>query len=230
MIRMNRTIFTFIIALILSLFVYPGYGFSQTGTIKGRVLNIKNNESLPFTNIIIENDPQKGASSDTGGNFVLTGVKPGYVRLIASSVGFKKYVSEDFLVTNAKTVFIEIRMEESTTTLKAVDIKPSEFVRKEESPLSLQRLTIQEIEKSPGANRDISKVIQSLPGVASTPAFRNDVIVRGGGASENRFYLDGVEIPNLNHFSTQGASGGPVGIINVDFISYHEVYLLSLQL
>jgi hypothetical protein len=221
---MNRTIFTFIIALILSLFVYPGYGFSQTGTIKGRVLNIKNNESLPFTNIIIENDPQKGASSDTGGNFVLTGVKPGYVRLIASSVGFKKYVSEDFLVTNAKTVFIEIRMEESTTTLKAVDIKPSEFVRKEESPLSLQRLTIQEIEKSPGANRDISKVIQSLPGVASTPAFRNDVIVRGGGASENRFYLDGVEIPNLNHFSTQGASGGPVGIINVDFIRDLEFY------
>ena len=224
MIRMNRNIFTLIIALIVSLFFYPEYGFSQKGTIKGRVFNIKNNEPLPFTNIIIENDPQKGASSDTGGNFILTSVKPGYVKLIASSVGFKKYVSEDFLVTNAKTVFVEIGMEESATTLQAVDIKPSEFVRKEESPLSLQRLTVEEIERSPGANRDISKVIQSLPGVASTPAYRNDVIVRGGGSSENRFYLDGVEIPNLNHFATQGASGGPVGIINVDFIRDLEFY------
>ncbi|MGA3014895.1 MAG: TonB-dependent receptor [Bacteroidales bacterium] len=221
---MNRNFFTLYIALIITLFVSPNYGFSQKGTIKGRVFNIKNNEPLPFTNIIIENDPQKGISSDTGGNFILTGVKPGYVRLVASSVGFKKYVSEDFLVTNAKIVFVNIGMEESATNLKAVDIKPSEFVRKEESPLSLQRLTVEEIERSPGANRDISKVIQSLPGVASTPAYRNDVIVRGGGSSENRFYLDGVEIPNLNHFATQGASGGPVGIINVDFIRDLEFY------
>jgi len=61
-------------------------------------------------------------------------------------------------------------------------------------------------------------VIQSFPGVASTPAFRNDVIVRGGGPNENRFYVDNVEIPYLNHFSTQGASGGPIGILNVDFV------------
>jgi hypothetical protein len=218
---MNKTLYIFFVIFIFSLTVN---GFSQTGTIKGRVFNHKNNEPLPFTNIIIENDPQKGVSSDTSGDFVLLNVKPGYVRLVASSVGFKKYVSEDFLVTNAKTVFVEIGMEEAAIDLKTVEIKPSEFVRKEESPVSIQRLTIQEIERSPGSNRDISKVIQSLPGVASAPAFRNDVIVRGGGASENRFYLDGVEIPNLNHFATQGASGGPVGIINVDFIRELNFY------
>jgi hypothetical protein len=217
---MNRSLYTFFIIFI---FLFTD-GFSQTGTIRGRVFDHKNNEPLPFTNIIIENDPQKGASSDTSGNFVLLNVKPGYVRLVASSVGFKKYISEDFLVTNAKTVFVEIGMDEAAVDLKAVDVKPSEFVRKQESPVSLQMLTIQEIERSPGSNRDISKVIQSLPGVASAPAFRNDVIVRGGGASENRFYLDGVEIPNLNHFATQGASGGPVGIINVDFIRDLEFY------
>jgi len=82
-----------------------------------------------------------------------------------------------------------------------------------ESPVSLRRIDIREIEKNPGANRDISKVIQAYPGVASTPAFRNDIIVRGGGSSENRFYLDAVEIPNINHFATQGASGGPVGLL-----------------
>ncbi|MCX6246598.1 MAG: TonB-dependent receptor [Bacteroidetes bacterium] len=221
---MNRIFFFQIIGFLFLFFLISEDGASQTGTIKGRVFNHKNNEPLPFTNIILENDPQKGVSSDTGGNFTITKVTPGYVRLVASSVGFQKYVSVDFLVTNSKVVFVEIGMEESAVNLEAVEVKPSEFVRNEESPVSLQRLTIQEIERSPGSNRDVSKVIQSLPGVASAPSFRNDVIVRGGGASENRFYLDGVEIPNLNHFATQGASGGPVGIINVDFIREVEFY------
>ena len=93
----------------------------------------------------------------------------------------------------------------------------------------MQTLSIQEIEKDPGSNSDISRVIQVLPGVASTLAFRNDIIVRGGGPGENRFYLDGVEIPYINHFSTQGASGGPVGIINVDFIREVNLYTGAFQ-
>jgi hypothetical protein len=222
---MKRTLLVTLSFLLSFLFSFPSGGFAQTGTIKGRVYNHKNNEPLPYTNIILENDPKKGASSDLDGNFTLTNVPPGYVRLVASSVGFQKYISEDFLVTNSKTVNVEIPMDEAAVTLNAVEIKPSEFARKEESPVSMQRLTIQEIERSPGSNRDISKVIQSLPGVASSVSYRNDVIVRGGGPSENRFYLDDVEIPNLNHFSTQGASGGPVGIINVDFI--REVEFLA---
>ena len=84
---------------------------------------------------------------------------------------------------------------------------------------------MQEIEKSPGANRDISRIVQSYPGVTFSPiGYRNDLIVRGGSPSENRFYLDGVEIPNINHFSTQGASGGPVGILNADLIREVNFY------
>jgi hypothetical protein len=143
---------------------------------------------------------------------------------VATAVGFKKFVSDDFLVTNSKTSDQDIGLDELIITLSQVEIRPSVLERNEEVPVSLQKLTIQEIERSPGSNRDISKVIQSLPGVASSPSFRNDVIVRGGGPGENRFYLDGVEIPYLNHFSTQGASGGPVGIINVDFIREVQLY------
>jgi hypothetical protein len=81
-----------------------------------------------------------------------------------------------------------------------------------------------EIKRNPGGNRDISKVLQSLPGVASVPSFRNDLIVRGGSPNENRFFLDGIEVPNINHFATQGASGGPVGLLNVDFINEVDFY------
>lgn len=218
---MNR----FILIIFSFLLLLPG--FSQTGIIKGRVFNEKNNEPIPFVNIIIDGNPGKGATSDPEGNYTITGVSPGYMRLVASSVGYKKYFSPDFLVTNSKTTDVDIPMEEQITTLAQVEIKPSVVARNEEAPASLQILTIQEIERSPGSNRDISKVIQSLPGVASSPSFRNDIIVRGGGPSENRFYLDGVEIPYLNHFSTQGASGGPVGIINVDFIREVQLYSSS---
>ena len=195
----------------------------QQGVIQGRIYNTKNNEPVEFATIAIYGTPI-GSISDLDGNFLFTGLEPGYVELRISSVGFEPYVSEAIQVTNAKKVFIEIPLDEANVQLEEVVVKASPFRKIKESPVSLQRISIEEIEKSPGGNRDISKVIQSFPGVASTPAQRNDVIVRGGGPSENTFYLDGVEIPNINHFATQGASGGPVGIINADFLREVNLY------
>jgi len=201
-------------------------GYSQEesrGIIEGRIFNASTNEPVPFASIVIWGT-NIGSVSDLDGRFLFTGIKPGYVELRASSVGYKQYASEPILVTNANKVYIDIPLEETIIAIDEITVKASPFRRKEESPVSLRRISIEEIEKNPGGNRDISKVIQSYPGVGSTVSFRNDLIVRGGGAGENKFYLDGVEIPNLNHFSTQGASGGPVGILNVDFIREVNFY------
>jgi outer membrane receptor for ferrienterochelin and colicin len=187
------------------------------GVIKGKVLNSKTNEAVPFASIVVWGTTI-GTMTDLDGNFLFTGIKPGFAELRASSVGYKPYISEAIMVTNNKPVNIDILLEESEMQIKEIVISASPFRKKIESPVSARLIGIDEIERNPGGNRDISKVIQSFPGVASTPAFRNDVIVRGGGPNENRFYIDNVEIPYLNHFSTQGASGGPVGIINVDFV------------
>ncbi|MBU3677368.1 MAG: TonB-dependent receptor, partial [Chitinophagaceae bacterium] len=116
-----------------------------------------------------------------------------------------------------KPTFLDIQLEKIERDAKEVTIKGRKD-KTEESPLSLRSIGVNEIQRNPGGNRDISKVIQSLPGVGSSVGFRNDIIIRGGGPAENRYYLDGMEIPNLNHFATQGANGGPVGILNVDFI------------
>ena len=196
-------------------FVVLTYG--QSGTIEGRVFNSKNNEPLPFVNILIFGT-NTGTTTDVDGKFIFKNVKTGYVKLVATFVGFEKFTTSEFLVTNAKPVNIDIPMNETVISLSQVEVREKPFERNEETPLSMQRIGIQEIEKSAGANRDVSRVIQALPGVGGTLNFRNDVIVRGGAPSENRFYLDDVEIPDLNHFATQGSSGGPVGIINVDFI------------
>jgi hypothetical protein len=158
------------------------------------------------------------------GNFVLTGLTPGFVRVEASFVGYRRAVSSEVEVSAASTNSVEIQMEEQKEQIEEVTVTASPFRKTEESPVSLRSIGIGEIEKSPGANRDISKVIQSFPGVQSTPAYRNDVIIRGGGPSESKFYLDGVEVPFINHFATQGASGGPVGIINADFLREVNYY------
>ncbi len=196
---------------------------AQDAVIKGRVYNAINNEPLPFVNIIVSGTTI-GAITDLDGNFVIYGVQTGFVRLEASFVGFKKAVSSEIEVSNAKMAFVEIRMVETETAIEEITITASPFRKTEESPVSLKTIGISEIEKSPGANRDVSKVIQSFAGVQSTPSFRNDIIIRGGGPSESRFYLDGVEVPFINHFSTQGASGGPVGILNADFLREVNYY------
>ncbi|MCF8332474.1 MAG: TonB-dependent receptor [Bacteroidales bacterium] len=216
MYRRSFLVFTIFISLVIEF-------YGQSGTIKGRVFNKSTNEPLPFTNIIISGT-QIGSTSDFEGNFTFTGIEPGFYRLKASSVGYESKITEEFQLTNAKTVNIDIPMEQKSQELEEVVVEVSPFKEKDESPVSMRTLTVSEIEKNPGANRDISRVIQAFPGVASSVSFRNDVIVRGGSPSENSFYLDGIEIPNLNHFATQGASGGPVGIINVDFIREVDYY------
>ncbi len=196
---------------------------AQKGIIKGRVFDAQSNTPVPFASVVLA-ETTIGATSDLDGNFIITGVEPGFRRLRVSSVGFETRLTEEFMVTNALTAFIDVPMEKKILKIDAVVVTSSIFRKEAGSPVSVRTITLSEIEKSPGGNRDISKVIQSLPGVASGVSFRNDVIVRGGGTSENRFYLDGMEIPNLNHFATQGASGGPAGIINTDFLSEVSFY------
>jgi hypothetical protein len=214
MLYMKRYVY---IILLLIIVVYDSAGQANSGVIKGRVFNSKTNEGVPFATVQIWGTTI-GAITDYDGNYSFTGIKPGYVELRASSIGFKPFISSAIMVTNSNQVNIDVPLEENTIGIGEVVIKASPFVKRIETPVSARIIGIDEIDKNPGGNRDISKVIQSFPGVASTPAFRNDVIVRGGGPNENRFYIDNVEIPYLNHFSTQGASGGPVGIINVDFV------------
>jgi hypothetical protein len=197
--------------------------FSQQGSITGRVFDLVSNEPLPFVNIIVTGTTV-GTISDMDGKFLISGLKPGFIRLQASFIGYEPAISPEIEISNARVASLEIPMKVSQQQIEEVTVKASPFRKTEESPVSLRVIAIGEIENSPGANRDISRVIQSFPGVQSTPAFRNDIIIRGGGPSESRFYLDGVEVPNINHFATQGASGGPVGILNADLLREVNYY------
>ena len=197
--------------------------FAAEYQIKGVVIDRSTRQPLEFVNVLVVG-LGIGASTDANGNFLITQVPPGIYRLQASFLGYKTELTPEYRV-NHVTPYVQIELEEENASLNEVVVTASPFQKVPESPVSLRVIGLQEIEKAPGANRDISKVVQNYPGVAFSPiGYRNDLIVRGGGPSENSFYLDGVEIPNINHFSTQGASGGPVGLIDADLIRSVKFY------
>ena len=209
--------------IILFAVLLPTISFSQKGSIKGQIVNKRNNQPIEFAGIQIQGTTI-GITSDENGAFVLSNVNPGFVRLIVSFLGFESTVSAEIQVQGNQTTFVDVALQESSVQLQEVSIRPNYNVKRIESPISVLSVGVQEIEKSAGANRDISKVVQQLPGVGATDPNRNDLIVRGGGPSENVFYLDGVEIPVINHFATQGSSGGAIGVINPDFVQEISFY------
>ncbi len=211
------------IILIFTLSLLSVSLMAQQASLRGRVFDAVSNEPLPFVNVVVAGTAV-GTVTDLDGNFLLTGLRPGFIRIQASFVGYRQAISPEIEVSSARIASVEIPMQLSDQQIEEVRVTASPFRKTEESPVSLRTIGIGEIENSPGANRDVSRVIQSFPGVQSTPAFRNDIIIRGGGPSESRFYLDGVEVPNINHFATQGASGGPVGILNADFLREVNYY------
>ncbi|MBA4303223.1 MAG: ferric aerobactin receptor [Sphingobacteriaceae bacterium] len=210
----------FFLALFL---LFPFLASAQTGEIRGVVKNKNSNEPIPFANVVLQNTTI-GTTTDIDGKYSIKNLKPGFYNVQVSYLGFKTQTVFEIQVVNSRPAIVNIEIEEDARSLQAVEVQASAFTRTEESPVSLRTIGVAEIQRNPGGNRDISRAIQSLPGVSSGASFRNDIIIRGGAPNENRFYLDGVEVPTINHFATQGSSGGPVGIINVDMIREVDFY------
>ena len=196
----------------------------QTGTIKGRVFDAINNDPIPFAIVKIEGTALL-AETDFDGLYEITKVKPGLYNLNVQAPSYDSKSATEIEVITTRPSEVNFGLNAETEKLdEVVLVAEQTFERNDESPVSLKKIGVNEIRRNPGGNQDISVVIQSLPGVASSASFRNDLIIRGGSPSENRFYLDGIEIPAINHFATQGASGGPVGMINVNTISEVDLY------
>lgn len=199
-------------------------GLSQNNArLSGSVFD--GNSLKPLAGITIELQPLNLlTSSDSTGNFRFTGINPGSYNLRFTGVGYQLKVRSNIVITTGNESNVAVELDAVAVQLRSVVVTSKRNTARAttlESPLSIQRLTSEEIKANPGGNFDISKVIQSLPGVgggAAGGSFRNDIVIRGGAPSENVFYLDGIEVPVINHFSTQGSGGGPQGILNVSFI------------
>ena len=193
------------------------------GSISGKVIDKLTQKPIPNTNIVLEGTG-KGTAADSNGLFRITEIELRTYNLIFTTIGYKTEILYNITINAGNENFVNVELEPEAGGLEEVVVRANKRTVRAatlETPLSVQRLTTEEIKTNPGGNFDISKVIQTLPGVgggAGGGGFRNDIIIRGGGPGENVFYLDGIEVPVINHFQTQGSSGGPQGILNVSFI------------
>jgi outer membrane receptor for ferrienterochelin and colicin len=196
---------------------------STTATISGTVTD--KNTARPLSGISVTLSPTgRGTVTDSAGNFRISRLTPGTYSLFLTGINYAPKTLNNIALTSGNENTLNIELEPAADSLAVVTVsgrRNTAVARSLETPLSVQRLTIEEIKRNPGGNFDISKVIQSLPGVgggAGGGGFRNDIVIRGGAPSENVYYLDGIEVPVINHFGTQGSGGGPQGILNVNFI------------
>lgn len=207
--------------LSLSFWLWIILSVSAFGQIGGKIIGVvkdaKTQEPLFGATVQLEGTGL-GAVTDLDGKYLITNITPKTYNVKASLLSYKTLVKYDVVVTTGNTQNINFELEEAESSLGEVEVVASPFKQLGETPNSIQTLSRQEIQTYPGGNNDIAKVVQSLPGVSGSVGFRNDVIIRGGAPNENVYYLDGMEIPNINHFATQGSAGGPVGILNVTFI------------
>ena len=196
-----------------------------TGQFSGRVLDQQTQLPIPGVTVLLEGTVIGVVTNDEG-YFSFEDIPPRTYNLVVRHLGYQSQTVFNIIVKTFGTPPLQILMEESSDALDEIVVFQSPFRTSIETPLSTQTFSAVEIETYPGGNNDITKVIQSMPGISpSIGGFRNDIIIRGGAPNESVYYLDGIEIPNINHFSTQGSAGGPVGMLNVSFI--REVTLSS---
>ncbi|MGB6648884.1 MAG: TonB-dependent receptor [Bacteroidota bacterium] len=183
----------------------------------GVVVDRVSQERLPVVNVQVLGTTL-GASSNSEGRFTITGVAFGTYEVRASLVGYEPLVLADIVVNAGKPTEMVIELGQMPVDLETIEVTASYFQNDPDVPLSVQRLSYEEIRRSPGGFEDVVRAISVFPGVAQVEPGRNDLVVRGGAPSENLFVIDNIEIPNINHFGTQGATGGPLSFINLDFV------------
>ena len=195
----------------------------NSGRLSGKVVDQSTQTPLAGISVSLQ-DSLNGIITDSAGFFRFNTLEVKTYNLVFSGAGYKSRSYYNIVISAGNETNLNIELEPAVESLSEVVIRSNRRTAAAatiETPLSVQRLTAEEIRSNPGGNFDISKVIQTLPGVGggiSGGGFRNDIIIRGGAPNENVFYLDGIEIPVINHFQTQGSSGGPQGILNVSFI------------
>lgn len=189
----------------------------QYGVISGYVSDNATEIPLVGANVLIVGT-DTGAATDADGEFIITAVPVGIYNLRVTVIGYEPFIKTDVVVSSGRPARIKVKLFQGITELGEISADVNNFLKPSGKAVSTQTQSYEEIRRLPGGSEDVVKAISILPGVAQVQAGRNDLIVRGGAPSENLYVLDGVEIPNINHFGTQGAAGGPLSYINLDFV------------
>ncbi|MBL0174097.1 MAG: TonB-dependent receptor [Ignavibacteria bacterium] len=204
-------------AFLLLLLVISARAQQPTGSIHGTVIDATTREPLIGANVIVVGTAF-GRAAGIDGSYTIENIPAGTYRVQASVIGYTSMIETDVVVASGRRTTADFALTASTIDLDAVTVEAEYFRRNMDAPVSSQALSYEEIRRSPGGLEDVVRAIAVLPGVVQASGGRNDLIVRGGAPSENLYVIDNLEVPNINHFGTQGATGGPLSFVNLDFV------------
>lgn len=210
------------ITLFLLVFSSVDISAQQIGAITGHVKDAKTQQALIGVNVVLLGT-QRGATTDSLGNFRIANLQPGNYRLRFSYIGYETVVKTDIIVSSASPAVVNVSLTPTAILGETVTITAGYFSETNLSPVSTTLLAREEIRRFPGGFEDVVRTAATLPGVAVVnEGGRNDLLVRGGGPSENLYLVNGLEVPNINHFGSQGSSSGSLSFVNLDFVENIE--------
>ncbi len=217
--RVLQVVLIFFFVAVTAINALAADGSSKpTGRLTGQVINSITRDALVGVSIQIEGT-KRGAITDINGEFVLSDLPVGEYRLRVSAIGYETEIITDVVVANVRPANRLVTLVPVLIETEGVIVRPDYFPQTSEVQISSNSQSAEEIRRLPGGFEDVVRAVSILPGVAQAEPGRNDLVVRGGAPSENLFLIDNLEVPNINHFGTQGATGGPLSIINLDFVS-----------
>ncbi|MBK6765344.1 MAG: TonB-dependent receptor [bacterium] len=188
-----------------------------TGTISGIVVDTETQEPVIGAALMIKGT-QLGAAADLEGRFTISNVPAGIHALSVSAIGYAPIVYTDVNIRPARATTLTLKLAVLAIENAEVTIRPRYFTTPADAPANTTVLAYEEIRRAPGTVGDVSRVLMSLPSVSKVNDTRNNLIVRGGSPMENGYSIDGIEVPNINHFPLQGAASGALGMIQVDLL------------
>ena len=168
-------------------------------SVNGKILDEK---GAPIFAAIVFLNNNQGSFTEEDGTFEIKEVVPGSYNLTVSFIGYDSQTKFNIIIKSKGNQSFNFILKEAAEELDEIVVSnKNKISRPRETPLSTQSLSAVEIATYPGGNNDVVQVAQTLPGVSpSVGGFRNDLIIRGGAPNETVYYLDGVEVPNINHF------------------------------
>jgi hypothetical protein len=203
----------------MAFIVSPGFPGSETpsGSIHGRMTDLETGAPLSGGHVVCEGTTF-GSVTDENGGYEIPKVPVGSYTIRMSYIGYETRTVTDVIVKSRRIAFVDGALPPSAVKGQAVEITAGYFTREDSRSASTVRFDYEEIRRAPGSAGDVSRILMSLPSVAKVNDQSNGLIVRGGNPVENAFFIDGIEVPNINHFPDQASSSGPIGMINVDLI------------
>lgn len=214
-----KKFYVFIISLLTFVNLYSEESVSPKQIIKGEILNLQTQQKVIGAKIILEGT-KLGAVSDSKGEFRIKNVPIGRYTAKISSVGYEP-TTQNIVLTSGKEYIMNIQLNESYQTTDEIVVTGSKGVFEsinESAIVSSTVFSIDDVDRYAGSRGDPGRIAQNFAGVISANDQRNDIIIRGGSPVELLWRMDGLDIPNPNHFATQGATGGPISAINARFL------------